>query len=108
MDIAYTYEVVAVDEAARVMEVLYRADGFSEMRVSMRIPFAGETLESVVDACSPVPYWQSLILPISVPSVGTTGTIAPTQQVEGGSSNPSSVDSVMAHGDADVSGVQTL
>jgi hypothetical protein len=77
MSIQYTYEVVKVDEAARCMEVVYTADGHQTMHIGARLPFEGESLESVVRQFAPLAYWEEQQLPVVVPVVGTSGTLAP-------------------------------
>ncbi len=77
MSITYTYEIVTVDEQARCMEVIYRADGYPEYRISARLPYEGESLEAVIHMFSPVPHWIALRTPVVVPQVGATGVIAP-------------------------------
>lgn len=81
MSIEYTYEIAAVNAQARCMEVIYRADGLPEQRIGTRLPYEGETLESVIAAFSPVRYWEELRAPVSVPQVGQTGTITPVASV---------------------------
>ena len=82
MSIEYTYEIVSVDEAARCMEVVYSAEGHQTMHIGARLPFVGESLESVIEAYAPVPLWLEMATPVSVPQVGTSGTVAPTLVVE--------------------------
>jgi len=77
MSIEYTYEVVMVDAPSRCMEVRYTSVGRPPMNVSTRIPYAGETLESVVEMYSPVRYWEEQDTAIVPPNVGTTGTKVP-------------------------------
>jgi hypothetical protein len=50
------------------------------MHVSTRLPFVGESLESVIEAYSPVPFWVEMAKQVSVPQVGVKGTVtlAPT------------------------------
>lgn len=74
MSINYTYEIASVDEQARCMEIIYRAEGHPEQRVGARLPFEGEALEGVVNMYAPVAYWESLQAPVVVPEVGTVGT----------------------------------
>lgn len=76
MSITYTYEIIAVDEAARCMEVVYRADGHQTMHVGARLPFEGEELSFVIQMYAPVPYWEEQMKPVIVPSVGTTGELS--------------------------------
>jgi hypothetical protein len=77
MSITYTYEIIAVNEAARCMEVVYSAEGHQTMHIGARLPFEGEALEDVIKAFAPVPLWLELAAPVVAPQVGLTGTIAP-------------------------------
>ena len=77
MSIPYSFEIVAVDEAAKCMEVVYTADGYPTMHIGARLPFEGESLEAVVDMYSPVAHWIALSTPVVVPAVGTTGQVTP-------------------------------
>lgn len=79
MSIAYTYEIVSVDPAARCMEIVYSSEGRQAMHIGARLPFEGESLESVVDMYSPVALWLAQEAPVVVPQVGTTGSISPAQ-----------------------------
>jgi hypothetical protein len=75
MSITYKYEIISVDEAARCMEVVYSAEGHQTMHIGARLPFEGETLESVVRMFAPVQLWVELAMPIVLPAVGTTGVL---------------------------------
>lgn len=77
MSIAYTYKIIAVDEAARCMEVVYTAEGHATMHIGARLPFEGEELESVIRMFAPVAYWEAQSKPVVVPGVGASGTIEP-------------------------------
>lgn len=77
MSLTYAYEIIAVDEAARCMEVVYSAEEHQTMHISARLPFEGEALEDVIKAFAPVPLWLELAAPVVAPQVGLTGTIAP-------------------------------
>jgi hypothetical protein len=83
MTITYRYEVIKVDEAARCMEVVYASEGHQTMHIGARLPFQGETLESVIKAFAPVAYWRDQERAVVAPSVGVSGVmqepmIAPT------------------------------
>jgi hypothetical protein len=82
MSIQYTYEIIAVDEAARCMEVVYSAEGHQTMHIGARLPFEGEALEDVIKAFAPVPLWLELARPVQIPSVGVQGTVAPAPEPE--------------------------
>lgn len=77
MSIEYTYEVVMVDAPARCMEVRYTSAGRAPVNVSARIPYVGETLESVIAMYSPVRFWEEQEANITPPTVGVTGTWTP-------------------------------
>ena len=50
--IPYTYEIISVDQQARVMEVVYSSPGRQTMHISARLPFVGESLEAVIQMFS--------------------------------------------------------
>jgi len=77
MSIAYKYEIIAVDEASRCMEVVYSAEGHKTVHVGARLPFQGEDLESVIAAFAPVSLWLELATPVAAPKVGVTGSVQP-------------------------------
>jgi hypothetical protein len=77
MSITYTYEIIAVDEAARCMEVVYSAEGHQTMHIGARLPFEGEQLEDVIRVFAPVPLWEELSMTVVVPQVGSSGVIIP-------------------------------
>ena len=77
VSIEYTYEIVSVDVQARCMEIIYTATNHPTMRIGARLPYEGETLESVIAVFSPVRYWEELQSPVIVPQVGQTGVITP-------------------------------
>ena len=85
MSITYTYEIIAVDEAARCMEVVYSAEGHQTMHIGARLPFEGEQLEDVIRAFAPVPLWEELTMTVVVPAVGVSGTIVPPAPVSNSS-----------------------
>lgn len=77
MSIAYTYEIVLVDQAARCMEVVYTSEGNPKMHVSARLPYEGESVEAVVEAYAPVRYWEELKVPVATVEVGRSGEVIP-------------------------------
>lgn len=79
MSIQYTYEIIAVNEAARCMEVVYSAEGHQTMHIGARLPYVGETVEAVVKMFAPVAYWLEQEREVVVPDVGTAGVIAPQE-----------------------------
>ena len=81
MSIEYTYTIVSVDATAKCMEVSYSSTGRETQLVGVRLPLVGESLEAVIDSYSPVQYWLDLEAERDVPEVGTTGVIAPVEEV---------------------------
>ena len=78
-NIAYTYEIINVDPQARAMEVVYTSDGRQTMHIGARLPFAGETLEAIVQMYAPVAYWREQETEVVVPEVGTGGQVTPPE-----------------------------
>ena len=77
MHITYTYEIIAVDETARCMEIVYSSEGYQTVHIGARLPFEGETIENVIKMHAPVLMWLDSSKPISVPIVGQRGYIDP-------------------------------
>ena len=77
MSIQYTYKIVSVNEVARCMEVVYSSEGRQTMHIGARLPFVGESLESVINEYAPVAYWADQERQVIVPAVGTSGTVVP-------------------------------
>jgi hypothetical protein len=77
MSIEYTYEIISVNEQARCMEIVYNAAGYPTMHIGARLPYEGETLEAIVRMYAPVRFWEEAKQSVIVPTVGTSGTMAP-------------------------------
>lgn len=73
MGIKYKYEVVLVNQDAKVMEVVYTAEGYPEQRVGARLPFEGESLDDVIKSFAPIGLWTEVQIPVVAPAVGTSG-----------------------------------
>lgn len=73
--INYTFEVIAVDVAARCMEVVYASEGRQTLHIGTRLPYAGETLEQVVQMYAPIPHWLEREKVVESPEVGATGAV---------------------------------
>ena len=84
MSIQYTYKIVNVDEAARCMEVVYTSEGHQTMHIGARLPYEGESLESVIAMYSPVALWLEQAATVVVPNVGASGAMGaePMQTLE--------------------------
>lgn len=77
MNITYSYEITAVDQAARCMEIVYSAEGHQTVHIGARLPFEGEQLEQIVRMYAPVRYWEEQQLAVVTPEVGATGILEP-------------------------------
>lgn len=77
MSIPYSYEIVAVNEAAKCMEVVYSSEGRQTMHISARLPYLGETIEAVVQMYAPVRYWEEQEAAVVVPQIGLGGQVTP-------------------------------
>jgi hypothetical protein len=75
MNIQYTYEIIAVDQAARCMEVVYSSEGRQTMHIGARLPFEGESLEAVIQMYAPLAYWREQETPTIVVEVGHRGSM---------------------------------
>jgi len=82
MHITYTYEIIAVDETARCMEVVYSSEGYQTMHIGARLPFEGETVESVIKMYAPVLLWLDSSKSVNVPAIGQRGYIDPNLILE--------------------------
>lgn len=81
MSIPFNYSIIKVDEAARVMEVVYTSPGRQPVHVGARLPYQGEDLEGLIRAYSPVAYWLEQDAIVVPPTVGTEGSIdAPPEE----------------------------
>jgi hypothetical protein len=74
--IPYNYEIISVDEASRVMEVVYTSEGRQTMHIGARLPYVGESLEAVINMFAPVNYWREQAAQVVVPALGS-GQITP-------------------------------
>lgn len=75
MFIPYSYEIIAVDQNARCMEIVYRSEGRTPHHIGARLPYEGESLEAVVQMYSPVAHWLNEETPVQTVQVGITGSI---------------------------------
>lgn len=81
MSIEYTYEIIAVDEAAKVMEIVYTSPDRPTMHISARLPYVGESLDALVSMYSPVRFWEEQEMQVKLPTVGTKGTSTPIPSI---------------------------
>lgn len=88
MSIIYSFEIIAVNETARCMEIIYTAEGHQTLHIGARLPYEGETLEQIVRMYAPVRYWEEQQLNVVVPEVGVTGTLEPLPPPEPAADQP--------------------
>lgn len=77
--IPYTYEIINVDPAAKVMEIVYSSEGRQTMHISARMPYVGESLEAVVQMYSPVAYWLEQEMAVADVQQGVSGSVIPPE-----------------------------
>jgi len=70
-----TYEITAVNEQQRCMEVIFRATNQPDVLVGARMPFEGEDLATLVSSFAPIGYWEDLAKSILPVAVGATGAV---------------------------------
>ena len=75
MSINFNYEIINVDEEARCMEIIYTAEGHPLQHISTRLPYEGESLESIIRMYAPVAYWEELKRAVTPPNIGVSGYI---------------------------------
>jgi hypothetical protein len=75
MNIEYTYTIISVNSALKTMEIMYSSEGHQTMHVGARLPYEGESLETVIDMHAPVAFWREQTKNVIVPEVGLQGTI---------------------------------
>jgi hypothetical protein len=75
MSLSYTYQVISVDEQARCMEVVYASPGRQTLHIGARLPYVGETLESIIEMYAPVAYWREQEAVVAPPEVGVGGSL---------------------------------
>lgn len=79
MSIAYTYKIINVNPSAKSMEIVYSSENRQTMHIGARMPYVGESLESIVQMYSPVAYWLEQEQDVNQVTEGTTGSIIPAQ-----------------------------
>ena len=70
-----TFEITAVNESLRCMDVVFRAAGQPEVLVGARMPFEGEDLNALMASVAPIGYWEDLAKQVAPVTVGTTGAV---------------------------------
>lgn len=70
-----TYEITAVNEQQRCMEVMFHATNQPDVLVGARMPFEGEDLTALISSFAPIGYWEDLAKQVVPVTVGTTGAV---------------------------------
>ncbi len=79
----YAYEITSVDPEHKVMTVVYTSDTFGTLEVCARLPYEGESLETVLSAYSPAAGWARSLLPVASVSAGVSGELTYTSSADG-------------------------
>lgn len=80
MSIEYTYTITSVDQEARCMEIIYTAPNRQTMHIGARLPYVGETLETIVRMYAPIAYWLEQEQKVVSVDIGASGAINPKAQ----------------------------
>jgi hypothetical protein len=78
----FTYEITSVYEEFKVMDVLFKADGVSDVTVSVRFPVEGESLDDLMVSFAPFGIWDMETAVFVTPIVGSTNTVTPVTDAE--------------------------
>lgn len=76
-DITYTYQIINVNPAAKAMEIVYESPGRQTMHIGARMPYAGESLEAIVQMYAPLAYWHEQELAVEQVAEGASGMVSP-------------------------------
>lgn len=76
-----TYEITAANEELRCMEVVFRAPGYPDVLVGARMPFEGESLDSLIASFAPILHWEEISKQVVPVTVGATGAVTLTSTV---------------------------
>ena len=88
MTIKYTYEITNVDIKSNTMQVLYQAEGYNTVSITMHLPYESESIEDTIKFYEPINYWNEKYMNETLISkdkkftkdfidVGIAGTIEP-------------------------------
>ena len=79
MDLQYNYKIIKVDEENKVMEIVYtpqEPSHLGEYTVGARLPYVGESLESVVQMYAPRGLWHQEVYDIDTVIEGSEGSLS--------------------------------
>ena len=72
-NIEFTYEVISVDNANKMMTVLYSAANYPTVEESIPFPVLPVTVEEAIEGAAPIGRWRVLSNQYALPSVGISG-----------------------------------
>jgi hypothetical protein len=82
MSINFSYEIIAVDESAKCMEVRYTAEGHPVQHIGARLPYTNETVEDIILMYAPINFWLELKKDVITPAIGLSGHMPLADQME--------------------------
>lgn len=88
----YTYKIISTNPEARHMEVEFSSEGYPTVLVGTRLPLKGETLDDMLRLYAPIQYWNEQASEVSVPEVGSSGSIT-EQTITAPTTSPAVADS---------------
>lgn len=88
MTIKYTYEITDINKQLYTMQVLYKATGYNDISITIRLPHEDESIEDTIKFYEPITYWNEKYMNETLISkdkkftkdiinVGLSGTIEP-------------------------------
>lgn len=78
----FTYEVTRVDEDNKVMDLVFKTEGLSDVLVSARLPFNGESVDDLALSVAPFYAWDMEQAEFTTPSVGVRGSLVIAEGIE--------------------------
>ena len=71
----YSYEILSVDESAKMMEVKFFSENETDVIVSCDIPLAGVDIKAHLNNYAPIQFWELRTAVVQSPVAGSTGDI---------------------------------
>jgi hypothetical protein len=94
MKVEYNYKIVKVDQENKIMEILYTPlnSNLTECLVGAKLPYVGESLESIVQSFAPLGTWAEQHYEYETVEEGVQGTMTSDVNVLVTSQNLSEID----------------
>jgi hypothetical protein len=77
--IPYSYEIIKVDSISKCMEIVYSSEGRQSIHIGARLPYIGESLESIVKMYAPISFWEEQELTVQEIQQGVKGNFEVTE-----------------------------